>query len=123
MPIRWSRGSEERRSEEREERKEVGTGGSERVAVGKEYPPRVGVGRQAAADVLLHLSETADAETLLFVRGTEDTLVVRTPDGVLEDQAVGLAGRPYDDAFIFGHISLPCQAPQAACLQLVRNLF
>lgn len=90
-------------NEEREKRKEVRVGCSKRVAVGKEDPPRVCARRKAAADVLLHLDEAADSETLLFVCGAEGALVVRASDGVLEDQAVGLAGRPYDGAFIFGH--------------------
>jgi hypothetical protein len=89
--------------EEREERKQIMKGGSERVAVCKEDPPRVSTSRQTGANVLFHLGEAADAELLLFVRGAEDALVVGTPDRVLEDQACGLAGGPYDDSFIFRH--------------------
>jgi hypothetical protein len=51
----------------------------------------------------LHLGKTADTKVLLFVRGAEDALVVGTPDGVLEDKAVGLAGRPDNDTFVFRH--------------------
>jgi hypothetical protein len=51
--------------------------------------------------IFFDLLEALDAETLVFEARAEGAPVVRAADGDLQQQAVGLAGRPDDVSFVF----------------------
>jgi len=89
--------------EQREQREQVLLRGRKSVPVSQKDPSRVVETRNTVQDIPLHFRDAADAKLLLLVRGAEYALVVGTPDGELEDEAVSLARGPYDGPVVFGH--------------------
>ena len=89
--------------EKREQLEQVLLRGRKGIAVSQKDPPRVFEPRNTAQDIPFHFRDAADAKFLLLVCGAENALIVRTPDGKLEDEAVGLARRPNDGPFVFRH--------------------
>src|SRR5574340_490235 len=93
----------EGRTEKGKQRGQIGKRSCKCVAVRQKDPSRIRTRGQAGRDVPLHLSKAANAEAFLLVSRAENALVMGAADRILEDQAVGLAWRPYDNAFVFGH--------------------
>ena len=78
--------------EKREQREQVLLRSHKSVAVSQKDPPRVVESRNTIQDVPFHFRDAANAKLLLLINGAEYALVVGTPDGELEDEAVASLG-------------------------------